>query len=130
METVEKNEYPLYPELNPIGNEEAKVLMDKFKANAKKIIDELLADLYVDLLPEIESDSWMNFRNKIMDGFRNYNNRHIQNRYDFKKIRQEIYKEYREDIIKDLDQDNLEKIESLEKEIKRLNEILYPKPAY
>lgn len=126
----EKNEYPLYPELNPIGNEEAQVLMDKFKTNVKKVVDELLADLYVDLLPEIESDSWMNFRNKIMEGFRNYNNRHIQNRYDFKKIRQEIYKEYREDIIKDLDQDNLEKIESLETEIKRLNEILYPKPAY
>lgn len=119
--------YPLYPELNPDGNKDAQDLMDKFKQDAKKVLDNLLDDylgnVYMNLLPEIESDSWVNYRNTLMDGFKNYNNRHVQNRYDFKDIRQQIYKDFREDIIKDLDQDNLEKISELEKTIQHMREM-------
>lgn len=101
--------------------------MDRFKEQAKKVLDDLLDDylgkVYVELLPEIESDSWGNYRNKIMDGFKNYDNRLIQNRHDFKEIRQQIYKDFREDIIKDLDQDNVEKIAELEKQIAWMREM-------
>ncbi len=121
------NEYPFYPELNEQGNKEAQELMDKFKVSAKKVLDNLLDDylgsVYVDLLPSIESDSWSNYRNTIMDGFKNYNNRHIQSKHDFKAIRQQIYNEFREDIIKDLDQDNLEKIKELQQRIDYMMDI-------
>lgn len=123
------SKYPFYPELNEAGNDEAQMLMDKFKADAKKVLDNLLDDylgtVYTDLLPSIESDSWTNYRNKMMDGFRNYNNRLVQSQHDFKTIRQEIYKEFRDDIVKDLDQDNLQKISELQIQIKYLQESLH-----
>ncbi len=119
--------YPLYPELNEAGNQEAQELMDKFKLKAKKVLDDLLDDYlgscYVGLLPEIESDSWGNYRNTMMDGFKNYNNRLAQSRWDFKAIRQQIYEDFREDIIKDLNQDNLDRIKELEEQIAWMNRI-------
>lgn len=121
-------EFPLFPELNEAGNAEAQALMDKFKTKAKKVLDELLDEylgqVYCELLPEIESDSWSNYRNQLMEGFRNYDNRLVQNRWDFDKIRTEIYKQHREDIIKDLNQDHLKKIEELEKQNSFLKEQL------
>lgn len=121
-------EYPLYPELNADGNKEAQALIDKFKSDAKKILNQLLDDylgnVYVDLLPEIESDSWSNYRNALMDGFRNYDNRLIQNRFDFKEIRQAIFKQFKEEIIKDLDQDNLDKIKNLQDQVNSLQETI------
>ncbi len=122
----QEKEYPLYPQLSEDGNKQAQELMDKFKEGAKKAIDDLLdeymANFYCDILPEIESDSWLNYRNTIMNGFRNYNNRNKQNRWDFKTIRQEIYKEFRDEIIVDLNQDNLDKIKELEERIQRMTE--------
>jgi len=119
-------EYPFYPELPEAGQLEAQVLMDKFKANAKKVLDDLLDDylgtVYCSLCPEIESDSWQNYRNTIMDGFRNYKNSELHRRYDFAEIRKQIYKEHKVEIDKDLDQDNLKKIAELEGTIKILRE--------
>ena len=58
----------------------------------------------------------------ILDGYKNYNNRKIQAAYDFKKIRAEIYKEYREDIVNDLNQDMLKEIEELKQDLERERE--------
>lgn len=119
--------YPLFPKLNKDGSEQAQELMDKFKAEARKVlysvVDEVLTNIYCDIIPEIESDSWTNYRNTMMAGFKNYDNRMIQNRWDFKTIRQEIYREFKDEIIKDLNQDNLEKIAELEGVIKHLQEL-------
>jgi len=110
-------EFPLYPGLSEAGCEEAQTLVDAFKVELTKAAEDAIRDLYCDVAVFIESDSWGNFRNKLMDGFKNYNNRLIQSDYDFKEIRQAIYKEYRDDIIKDLNQDLLEEIESLKKQL-------------
>lgn len=113
-------DYPLYPELPDPGAEEAQALIDKFKEQMRKVADEVLGEVYVNIVPHIESDSWTNYRNAMMDGFRNYNNRKVQGQHEFKEIRQEIYKEFRDDIIKDLDQDNLDRIKELEEVIRIL----------
>ena len=120
-----KNEYPfhLFPELPEAGQEEAQKLIDKFKEALKKAADEVISDLYCGIVPYIESDSWTNFRNQLMYGFRDYKNRKIQSEYDFKKIREQIFKEYRDDLIKDLDQDMVKEIESLKKTIESLQEM-------
>ena len=116
------NEFPLYPRLNEPGEEEAQDLVDRFKLKLKEAADEVIGTLYCDVATYIETDSWSNFRNQIMDGFKNYDNRKIQNGYDFKKIRAEIYKEYREDIIADLNQDLLEENEALKKDLEQTRE--------
>jgi len=61
-----KNEFPLYPELSEQGNIEAVKLIEKFKKQLSKAADEAIGDLYCDVIPHIESDSWSNFRNDIV----------------------------------------------------------------
>ena len=112
-----KDEYPLYPELPEAGKVEAQKLIDDFKGKLKKAADEAIAGMYCDVAVFIESDSWSNYRNKMMEGFRDYGNRKIQGDYDFKEIRKAIYKEFREDIIEDLNQDMVDEIASLKKQL-------------
>lgn len=121
-------DYPFYPDLNESGKEEAQALMNKFKVNAKNVLDtllnEYLGEVYCNVIPDIESDSWQNYRNTIMEGFKNYNNRSYRE-YDFKAIRQQIYKEHKEEIDHCLNQDNLAKISELEATIKRMENDKY-----
>ena len=117
-----KNEFPLYPALNEAGEKEAQALVDRFKSKLKEAADEAIGELYCDVATYIETDSWSNFRNQIMEGFKNYDNRKIQSEYDFKEIRAEIYKEYRDDIIADLNQDLLKENEKLKKDLEQARE--------
>jgi len=116
-------EYPLYPTLTEEGEREAQAIFDSFKVRMKKLIEETLSELYTDVAPYIESDSWTNFRNQMLEGFRDYNNRKIQAAYDFKEIRQAILREHREAIIADLDQDAQEEIKQLKSTIEHLQEL-------
>ena len=111
------NEYPLYPELPDAGKEEAQALIDGFK---KKLVDaaqEAIGILYTDVVVHIESDSWMNYRNEMMKGFKDYNNRKVQGEFDFKAIRKQIYKDFRADIINDLNQDMVDEIQALKTQL-------------
>ena len=108
-----QDEYPLYPKLSEAGQQEAQQLIDSFKTALKTAAEEVISNLYCDVIFYIESDSWANFRNELMDGLRNYANRRVQGEYDFKQIRQQIFEDFKDEIIKDLDQDNLEKIKEL-----------------
>ena len=114
-------QYPLFPDLTEEGEIEAQAIIDRFKIKVKKIledaVEETMGEIYSDIVPYIKSDSWTNFKNDMMAGFKNYDNRKIQSAWDFKEIRQQIYEDFKEDIIKDLDQDNLNKIKDLEKQI-------------
>jgi RNA processing factor Prp31 len=118
-------EHPFYPELTEAGKVEAQELLNKFKTKAKSVLDNLLDDylgeVYCNILPEIESDSWSNYRNTVIDAYKNYLNKDKRD-YDFKEIRQKIYLEYKEQIDADLNQDNLDKIKKLEKEIEQMRE--------
>lgn len=122
------NDYPLYPPLSEQAQEEADKLIKQFKLklqeSTEKLVIDALGSFYINIIPYIESDSWANFRNEIMDGFKNYNNKKIQSEYDFKVIRKQIYEDFRDEIIKDLNQDNLSRIEELEKENQKLRNII------
>ena len=117
------DKYPLYPELSEEGNKEAQALINRFKESLIKVADEAIGDFYCDVACHIESDSWTNYRNQMMDGFRNYDNRKVQGEYAFKEIRQAILKNHREDIIEDLNQDMLKEIEGLKSQIESLNRL-------
>jgi len=121
-------EFPLYPELSEQAQIEAQELMSRFTTGVKKVIqstvEDVVSEFYTNILPYIESDSWTNFRNEIMDGFKNYDNRKIQAEYDFKEIRKKIYEEFRDDLIKDLNQDLLKEIEDLKKSNEWLRECI------
>ena len=110
-------EYPLFPELSEEAGISAQELINKFKTEMTKVANEVIEDFYCDVVQHIEDDSWTNFRNELMDGFRDYDNRKIQGEYDFKDIRQTILKNHREEIIEDLNSDMLAEIESLKKQL-------------
>lgn len=99
------DEYPLYPTLPEEAQKEAQALINKFKHDLTKAADEAISHLYCDVLPYIESDTWSNFRNEIILGFRDYGNRKFQSEYDFREIRRAIYKNHKKEIIDDLNQD-------------------------
>ena len=118
METPEV----FYPELPEEGTKEAQVLINKFINDLKKSANDAIDKLYCATLPHIESDSWSNFRNDIMSGYKDYKNK-IHREYDFKDIRQKIFEEHREEIIKDLNQDLVKENEDLKKTIRHLQEL-------
>jgi len=118
------NEFPLCPELKKDAAEQAQYLMDKFKEKMLGICEEILRDIYCDVAMYIESDSWTNFRNEVIQGFSKYGNRKLQGEYDFAKIRQTIFEEHREEIIKEVEQDIVKENESLKEDVKRLRERL------
>lgn len=107
----------LYPELTEQGKCEAQKIMDSFKPKILAIVKELIDDLYTDVSYYVESDHWTNYRNALLDGFRDYKGNKTDNSYDYKQLRQAIYDNNREQIIKDLNQDLLEEIESLKKQV-------------
>ncbi len=121
-------EFPLYPELKEEAKKEAQALMDEFKKKMESLAKEILSQLYCDVAMYIESDSWSNFRNEILQGFSKYGNRKLQGDYDFAKIRQTIYEEHREEIIKEVEQDIVKENASLTKQLeweRKLNRTRY-----
>jgi len=112
---------PFYPALPEEAQKEAMTLLGNFKDKIQKIAEEVIGDLYIKVMPYIESDTWNNFRNEIMGGFQDYNNK-IKNEYDFKTIRESIFKQHKEELIKDLNQDLLKEIEKLKTTIRYMEE--------
>jgi hypothetical protein len=89
-----------------------KQLLDR----AKELIGTITNEFYYEIANEVESDHWFNYRQKIIDGISNYNNKG-HSKHDFDTIRKSIYRNHKEDIVKDLNQDLLEEIEDLKKRL-------------
>lgn len=113
----------LYPDLPEGGAEQAQALVDRFKADLKKAADEVLGTLYTDVVPHIQSDSWLNFRNDLLDALKGYNNAKLKLPHDFKAIRAGMLRDFRDEIIADLNQDLLSEIESLKQQIEYLRNL-------
>jgi hypothetical protein len=118
---VSDKNYPCYPSLTEEGKKEAQIIVDKFKEKLSDVAKKTIGEFYCDVATYIETDSWTNFRNEIMDGYRDYDNRKIQGEYDFKEIRQAIYKKHKKEIIDDLNSDLVEENKKLKEQIERMN---------
>ena len=118
-------EYPFYPELTEEGKLQAQALMVKFeetlKASATKIISEFSTEFYCDVLNEIESDHWANYRTKILNALCDYRNK-PNNKHDFDRIRLSIWRNHKEEIIKDLNQDLIKEITDLKEQLTKSNQ--------
>lgn len=98
--------------LDKEGEKEAERYIESFKIKMKKICEETLGEVYVNCMPYIASDSWVNFRNHTMQWVRGYKK---LSPYDAKEVREAILKNHREQIIADLNQDLLEEVEKLKR---------------
>jgi hypothetical protein len=118
------DEYPLYPTLTEQGEIEAQKIMDSFKPRLKSLMDDVMGELYCDVAHYIESDAWTNYRNKIMAGFENYGSGKPNHEYEYKQLRQAIYRNHKDEIIEDLNQDLVEENERLKKQNEELIETI------
>lgn len=118
------SKHPLYPELTEQGKEEAQKIMDSFKPRILSLVEELMDELYCDVSYYIESDHWTNYRNALMDGIRGYGFGKPNHQWDYKEIRQAIYRNHKEEVVKDLNQDLVEENEKLKNELQELREEL------
>lgn len=119
------DKYPLYPELTEQGKEEAQRIMNSFKPKIKSLIDELLGELYTDVSYYIESDHWTNYRNALMDGIKNYGSGKPNHEYEYKELRQAIYRNHKDEIVNDLNQDLVSENKQLKKQIEKLQQQLH-----
>jgi len=106
-----------YPELAEGGQEEAVALIEHFKTDLEKAAKEAISNLYCDILPYIDSDSWMNFGNAILGHLCDYHRLRKHQPYNAQKIRQAIFKQFREEILPDLNQDLVEEVELLKEQL-------------
>ena len=118
-------EYPLFPKLTEEGEKQAQLIMDSFKPRIKALVDEMMSDLYCDVAYHIESDSWTNYRNELMDGLKGYGDNASSHEHDFKELRKVIYEKNKEEINKDLNQDLLEENAKLTAQVDELYKRLY-----
>ncbi len=116
--------YPLYPRLNEEGEKQAQLIMDSFKPRIKALVDEMMSDLYCDVVYHIESDSWTNYRNELMNGLKGYSAGASVHQHDFKELRQAIYAKNKDAVNKDLNKDLLQENEKLKAEIDNLYNML------
>ena len=120
------NQFPLYPKLDDIAQDQAEELtkrfLETFKKRTQDIMEDLTNEFVYAIVDHIEGDAWQNFRTEILNGLCNYDNRKIQSRYDFDKIRESIYRKYRNEIIADLNQDLVKENEELKKKVDNLQE--------
>lgn len=104
-------------ELSEDGHNEAMRLIENFKSTAIKALEDAVGDLYCDVMPYIESDSWLNFRSQVLGGIKGCTPKISD--YDFKAIRRKMFEDYREEIIDGINQDNLDEIEALKRQLEK-----------
>jgi len=104
--------------LSEKGEQEFMELLAKFKREMKQISDHVIGDLYSEVLPYIESDAWLNYREHLR--------LEVQNKYINKEtltsdeawakfIREAIFVQFREELEQGIIRDQQTKIAFLEK---------------
>lgn len=111
-----------YPGLSEEGQKECIALIEAFKKKMEKIAAETISNLYTDISPHIESDHWLNYRSQIINAFCDYGNNMTYREYDFKQLREKIFEEHKEAILRDLGNDLVEENQKLKKRIEDLLE--------
>lgn len=106
-------------DLTDEGRAQAQGVLDSLQAAMQTAVTNAASDalgaLYADYPKWIDTDAWGNFRQALFEGLSDYSeNRDL---YDFRAVRAKLLEEHREDIIADLDQDHLRRIEELEQQL-------------
>lgn len=113
-------DYPQYPELPEEAKDDANKLLATFREEMAKVAEECIGRFYTDVSPHIESDHWTNYQSSIRDWVIGYKG----SDYDTKRVRDKIFSENREEIIKDLNADMVKEIKSLKDRIEFQDECL------
>ncbi len=110
-----------YPELNKEGQDAAQEAIDRVREGMKKaclnVIEEEISYIYTDIAKYVESDSWDNFRQSVIQFVSGYTG---LSEYESRPIRNRILMENRDQLILDLNQDLIRKNKDLEEKVNYL----------
>lgn len=101
----------------------AEQLTQRFIEKLRKAANEVLGDLETEYLPYIQPDLESNLRLSIIHEIEGWTSRGALGEYSAQKIRAKILEEHRAEIINELNQDLMRKIEEQEKTIALLQEM-------
>lgn len=93
---------------------ESQEIMDGFRKKIKDVIDECLGDLYVNIMPYVETDTWTNYREALR--------LELEHEYKYSKFKSEwarnfrraVFVENRDEMIPLLEKDMYDRLKSLE----------------
>jgi len=98
-------------------DKQGQAYMDTFKKKMKAICEEILGNMYVDLMPHIESDTWTNYRNVLRNEYENdLKTSYFKSEYGV-RFRRLIFQENKKEMVDLINKDLL-------KENKKLTDIL------
>lgn len=109
-----------FPELSEQGNQDALHLIERFKSKVRICAEETISELYCNLLPHIETDSWTNYREQCrLELYKFYVKSETASVEEAwaSSVREAIFKEYRAELEKGI-------IADLNKRISNLEEII------
>lgn len=106
--------------LNEQGVKEAEEVLLGIADKAKKLVANEFHDYYVNLPDYIESDSWLNFRNKVESEVEGSAWEYAGTQGFGERIRAKIFEEHKDELIPLLNADLLKKISDLESRIESL----------
>jgi hypothetical protein len=109
-------------QLSEKGIQEANDLVEHFKKKLTKAAEETICSLYVDIMPHIETDSWLNYREQLRI--------ELQQKYVVKEtatseeawammVREAIYSQFKEDLQNGIIRDLERRIDTLEQLLER-----------
>lgn len=101
---------------------EAQSYIDLFKTRMKIVAEDILGDLYINLVPHIETDAWLNYRNKIRDALCSDYARDEWLKDDHpwaREFRQKILREHPEALIDGLNKDLMKQVKYLQEMLNR-----------
>lgn len=110
-------------DIKPI-EKQATELVERFKKDLIKCAEETISRLYVDLIPHIESDAWLNFRNDVRDEVQKELIADALSteygRYSFGwRTRQLIFKEHHDQLVTVINLDHVSEIQRLKEELNK-----------
>lgn len=94
--------------------------LEDFKETLIQAAKEAVGNAYCDILPHIETDAWINYRESIKSEMKGGIYGKAADTVDghwAKEVRKMILKEHREELVGDLNKDLLEKVDSLREQL-------------
>jgi hypothetical protein len=109
-----------FPELSEQGNQDALHLVERFKSKLQTVAEEMIGELYCNLIPHIETDAWTNYREEcrlaLQKEYCQSETASSEQAWAF-YVRKAIFVQFREELEKGIIADQV-------KEIARLREML------
>jgi len=94
--------------------QEGQEFINKFKSKMKDACEEILGNVYCDLMPQIASDAWINYRNVLRNRFARENAKDEALSEWGTDLRKKIFQENKKEIIKMLNEDLVKRARILE----------------